>query len=410
MAAAPFLRDSFGRVITDLRISVTDRCNYRCVYCRVGRGEEEGAPAADRGGRAALPPGKIGAKGCEFPQGGPLPGDESGAAPAKRSADLGPRGPQVGASMPPRAVPAGRPTSGTRAAGALGPAPTEDALSWAALQRLARVFVGLGIRKVRLTGGEPLLRRGLADYIGFLRGLGVGDIALTTNGHLFAGMAEELRRAGLGRVTISLDSLQPEKFARITRVPDGLPRVLAALDAAGAAGLAPVKVNVVLLRGFNDDEVEALAEFARGRAATVRFIEFMPLEQGHLWTPAMVVPMREIVERIQRVYPLAPLPRRPGETACRFRFADGGPGEIGIVAPVTSPFCNQCSRVRLTADGKLRTCLFSLQEWDLRPALEAGDEALAERILRAVALKEERHHIGEAAFVKPARGMVQIGG
>jgi len=326
------MRDSFGRVISDLRISVTDRCNYRCVYCRVGRGEEMGAAAGN------------------------------------------------------------------------------DALSWTALERLARVLVGLGIRKVRLTGGEPLLRRGLAAYISFLRELGVGDIALTTNGHLLGPMAAELRRAGLSRVTISLDSLQPEKFARITRVPDGLPRVLAALDAAAAAGLAPVKVNVVLLRGVNDDEVEALAGFARERAATVRFIEFMPLEQGHLWTPAMVVPMREIVERVQRVYPLAPLPRRPGETACRYGFADGGPGEIGIVAPVTSPFCNQCSRIRLTADGKLRTCLFSLREWDLRPGLEESDEALIERILHAVALKEERHHIGEAAFVKPARGMVQIGG
>ncbi|HVA64227.1 MAG TPA: radical SAM protein, partial [Terriglobales bacterium] len=216
---SPRMRDSFGRVISDLRISVTDRCNYRCVYCRVGRGEEMGAAAGN------------------------------------------------------------------------------DALSWTALERLARVLVGLGIRKVRLTGGEPLLRRGLAAYISFLRELGVGDIALTTNGHLLGPMAAELRRAGLSRVTISLDSLQPEKFARITRVPDGLPRVLAALDAAAAAGLAPVKVNVVLLRGVNDDEVEALAGFARERAATVRFIEFMPLEQGHLWTPAMVVPMREIVER-----------------------------------------------------------------------------------------------------------------
>ncbi|MGH9481955.1 MAG: GTP 3',8-cyclase MoaA [Terriglobales bacterium] len=325
---AGVLTDSFGRSITDLRVSITDRCNYRCVYCRDERAAEDG------GGHA---------------------------------------------------------------------------LSWDQLERLARVFAGLGIRKVRLTGGEPLLRPGVAGHIAFLAGLGVAEIALTTNGHLLAPMAAELRRAGLSRVTISLDSLQPEKFARITRVPEALPRVLAAIEAAQAAGL-PVKVNVVLLRGVNDDEIEALAGFARERAVTVRFIEFMPLEQGGLWTPARVVPMREIVERIERVHALAPLPLRVSETARRYRFADGAAGEIGVIAPVTSPFCNQCSRIRVTADGKLRTCLFSVREWDLLPALGEGEAALRERILHAVHLKEERHHIGEPGFVKPARAMVQIGG
>lgn len=333
-AAPAALTDSFGRSITDLRISVTERCNYRCLYCRTGQGE---TPAAA--------------------------------------------------------------------------APSGEELSWAELERLARAFVGLGIRKVRLTGGEPLLRPGLVDFVATVAALGVTDIALTTNGHLLAPLAAPLRRAGLTRVTVSLDSLQPDNFARITRVPGGLDRVLEALDAAAAAGLWPLKVNVVLLRGYNDAEIEDFARFARRRDCVVRFIEFMPLEQGSLWSRDRVVPMDEIVQRISRVHALDPLPRKPGETACRYRFHDGADGEIGIVAPVTSPFCNQCTRIRVTADGKLRTCLFSLREWDLKPALRDSDgAALADRIRRAVAQKEERHHIGEPGFVKPARGMVQIGG
>ena len=328
------LTDSFGRSITDLRISVTERCNYRCVYCRTGQGE------------------------------------------ASNHAE-----------------------------------PPAEPLSWSELERLARAFVGLGIKKVRLTGGEPLLRPGLVEFVASVAALGVTDIALTTNGHLLAPLAGPLRRAGLTRVTVSLDSLQPESFTRITRVPGGLDRVLEALDAAAAARLWPVKVNVVLLRGYNDGEIEDFARFARERDCVVRFIEFMPLEEGSLWSRARVVPMDEIVQRISRVHALDPLPRKPGETACRYRFHDGADGEIGIVAPVTSPFCNQCTRVRVTADGKLRTCLFSLREWDLRPALrEPSADTLAGRIRRAVAQKEERHHIGEPGFVKPARGMVQIGG
>ncbi len=328
------LTDSFGRSITDLRISVTERCNYRCVYCRTGQGE------------------------------------------ASNHAE-----------------------------------PPAEPLSWSELERLARAFVGLGIKKVRLTGGEPLLRPGLVEFVASVAALGVTDIALTTNGHLLAPLAGPLRRAGLTRVTVSLDSLQPESFTRITRVPGGLDRVLEALAAAAAARLWPVKVNVVLLRGYNDGEIEAFARFARERDCVVRFIEFMPLEEGSLWSRARVVPMDEIVQRISRVHALDPLPRKPGETACRYRFHDGADGEIGIVAPVTSPFCNQCTRVRVTADGKLRTCLFSLREWDLRPALrEPSADTLAGRIRRAVAQKEERHHIGEPGFVKPARGMVQIGG
>lgn len=338
------LRDSFGRRISDLRISVTERCNYRCVYCRYG---------ADN-------------------------------------------------------------------------APVHEPLSWPELERLARVFAGLGIRKFRLTGGEPLVRDGLVDYVRYLSQLRLppeaaapakhidaerADIAITTNGHLLAEHAAELKRAGLTRVTVSLDSLQEEKFAQITRVRHGLARVLDSIAAAQDAGLQPVKINCVLLRGRNDDEIEAFAAFARERALSIRFIEFMPLEQGKLWQPEMVVPMTEVLERIKRVYPLQAVEPKPSETARRWRFADGAPGEIGIIAPVSTPFCNQCSRIRLTADGKLRTCLFSLREWDLRPALAAaGDDELSERIQHAVWLKEERHHIGEPGFVKPARSMVHIGG
>lgn len=322
------LRDSFGRSIRDLRLSLTDRCNYRCIYCRFGQGE----------------------------------------------------------------------------------APAEHPLSWRELERLTRIFVRFGVRKVRLTGGEPLLRSGLEDFVRFLDGLGLEDIALTTNGHLLAPRAAGLARAGLRRVTISLDSLREERFARITRVPGALEHVLAGIAAAQAAGLEPVKINVVLLRGHNDDEIEALAAFARQRSVMLRFIEFMPLEAGELWQPELVVPMAEVLERIGRVHALDPLPPRPSETARRFRFRDGAPGGIGIIAPVSSPFCNQCSRIRLTAGGKLRTCLFSLREWDLRAALAESEAAAEDLICRAVYLKEERHHIGEAGFTRPARTMVQIGG
>lgn len=327
------MNDRFGRAITDLRISVTDRCNYRCVYCRAGEG----------GGGS-------------------------------------------------------------------------DPMSWEELDRLARIFVDLGIRKIRLTGGEPLLRPGLVEFVARLRRLDVEDIAITTNGHLLAGMARDLKAAGLSRVTVSLDSVQAERFARITRVKTGFERVLAGIRAAREAGLEPVKINAVLLRDFNGDEVEAFAEFARQEDVIVRFIEFMPLEEGRLWSPEVVVPLREIVERLERVHPLVPIPHGASETARRYRFRDGAPGEIGIIAPVSLPFCGACSRIRLTADGKIRTCLFSLREWDVLAQLRqaapdaGGDQAVADWIGQAVYHKEERHHIGEPGFVKPSRTMVHIGG
>ena len=328
------LRDSHGRVIHDLRVSITDRCNYKCVYCRTG---------------------------------------------------------ELGAQYPELAI--------------------HEYL------RLIRLFVNLGITKVRLTGGEPLLRRGLVDLVRELSSLRTIfgdplDIALTTNGHLLEGLARPLREAGLNRVTVSMDAVDEPTFERITRVPGSYSAVLAGIRAAREAGLTPVKINCVLLRGFNDDQVEAFAHFARRENVIVRFIEFMPLEEGRLWSPEIVVPLREIIERIGRILPLRELaPNDPGETARRYTFADGK-GEIGIIAPVTQAFCGACSRVRLTSDGKIRTCLFSQIEHDLYGHMRAGalDEELHQYIVGTINQKEARHHIGEPGFLKPSRSMVHIGG
>jgi cyclic pyranopterin phosphate synthase len=328
------LTDSHGRVIHDLRVSITDRCNYKCVYCRTG---------------------------------------------------------EVGAQYPELVI--------------------EDYL------RLTRVFVGLGITKVRLTGGEPLLRKGLVELVAELAKLRTlwGDpleLALTTNGHLLAGLAAPLKAAGLNRVTVSMDAVDAAPFERITRVPGSFEAVLGGVRAALAAGLTPLKINCVLLRGFNENQIEGFARFARQEGVVVRFIEFMPLEEGRLWSPDIVVPMAEIVERISRVLPLVELPpRHASETARRFTFKDGV-GEIGMIAPVSQAFCGACSRVRLTSDGKIRTCLFSQVEHDLYGRLRAGasDEELREYIVHTVQGKEARHHIGEPGFLKPSRSMVHIGG
>lgn len=334
------LRDSHGRAILDLRLSVTDRCNYRCVYCRTGN---EGAQYSE--------------------------------------------------------------------------------LPIAEYARMVHLFVSLGVEKIRFTGGEPLLRRGLLDLIRQTAQLRPAftaegkpdarlDIAVTTNGHLLAPMARDLKDAGLNRVTVSMDAVDPEIFARITRVPGSFERVLAGVRAAQTAGLGPVKVNCVLLRGFNEGEIERFAEFSRTEGVIVRFIEWMPLEEDRSWTPAAVVPMDEIITRLQRVRPLVPLPPlHRSETARRFTF-DDGLGEIGIVAPVSQPFCGHCSRIRLTSDGKVRTCLFSQTDHDLLGPLRRGatDDELRVLIRRIVERKEARHHIGEAGFLKPSRSMVHIGG
>jgi cyclic pyranopterin phosphate synthase len=328
------LTDSHGRVIHDLRVSITDRCNYKCVYCRTG---------------------------------------------------------EAGAQYPELAI--------------------DEYL------RLIRLFVGLGITKVRLTGGEPLLRRGLLDLLRELAAMRTLwgeplDLAVTTNGHLLDSLAEPLKAAGLNRITVSMDAVDAGTFERITRIPGSFAAVLGGIRAARRAGLTPLKINCVLLRGFNDDQIEGFAHFARQEDVVVRFIEFMPLEEGRLWSPQIVVPMREIVERIGRVLPLLELPpHEASETARRYGFADGR-GEIGIIAPVTQAFCGACSRLRLTSDGKIRTCLFSQVEHDLygRMRTGAGDEELREYIYKTVQQKEARHHIGEPGFLKPSRSMVHIGG
>ena len=350
------LHDKFGRAITDLRISITDRCNYKCVYCRTGN---EGA----------------------------LYGD----------------------------------------------------LPFADYLRMARVLVGMGITKVRLTGGEPLLRNGVVDFVRELTKLrpqglkplsskslnGTAeavpfheasaseplDIALTTNGHLLADLAKPLKDAGLTRVTVSMDAVDPDRFARITRVPNGYDQVLAGIRAARRAGLWPLKVNCVLMRGFNEDQIIPFGMFAREEGVTVRFIEFMPLEEGRTWAPSTVVTLEEILARMAEYRPLVEIPHGRSETARRYRFEDGV-GEIGIIAPVSHPFCGHCSRIRITSDGKIRTCLFSAWDHDLHAQMRRGasDEELAEFIRGVVAKKEERHHIGEPDFVPASRTMVHIGG
>lgn len=282
---------------------------------------------------------------------------------------------------------------------------------------MVRVFAGLGIRKVRLTGGEPLLRAGLVEFVRELARLHNSDghpleIAITTNGHLLAELAQPLKDAGLTRVTVSMDGVNEEKFAKISRVQNAFAQVLAGVRAAKLAGLEPVKVNCVLLRGFNDDQIEAFGEFARDEGVIVRFIEFMPLEEDRVWSPDVVVRMDEIVARLSKLRGLREVPRRfDSETARRFVFTDGV-GEIGIVAPVSDPFCHHCSRVRVTSDGKVRTCLFSVFEHDLAAIMRSGatDAEMAAYVTEIVTHKEERHHIGEKDFVPASRTMVHIGG
>ncbi len=334
--AASRLRDSHGRAITDLRLSVTDRCNFRCVYCRTGMGGES-----------------------------------------------------------------------------LGEMPLAD------YAHMLRLFVATGVEKIRFTGGEPLLRRGLLDLIRETAQMrpafapeGKLDLAITTNGHLLAPMVGDLKRAGLTRVTVSMDAVNADTFTRITRIPGSFLRVRDGIRAAQDAGFGPVKVNCVLMRGFNDGEIEAFAEFSRTEGVIIRFIEFMPLGEDRSWAPETVVRMEEILERLNRVRPVVALPANQlSETARRFTF-DDGLGEIGIIAPVSHPFCGHCSRIRLTSDGKIRTCLFSQSDHDLAGPLKRGasDDELTALIRRVVDRKEARHHIGEPGFLSPSRSMVQIGG
>jgi cyclic pyranopterin phosphate synthase len=275
-----------------------------------------------------------------------------------------------------------------------------------------RVFATLGVDELRLTGGEPLVRRDFPRLVEMLARIeGLSDISVTTNGYLLERDAEAIVAAGIDRVNVSIDSLQRDRFFQITR-RDSLPQVLRGLEALAAhPEVHPIKVNAVAMRDFTEEEAIPFAEFARSTAFQVRFIEFMPLDGDHAWTPDAVLTGDELRGIIQAVHPLEELPREPSSTARVFRFADGK-GEIGFINPVSEPFCSDCNRIRLTAEGKLRTCLFSLGETDLREPLRAGaSEAELERIVRdAVWRKELKHHVGEAGFRQPPRTMSAIGG
>ena len=331
---ASVLRDSYGRAIRDLRVSLTDRCNFRCFYC----------------------------------------------------------------------LPHGEPPI----------APKEQMLSYEEIEYVCDIFVSLGIEKIRLTGGEPMLRRDIETIIQKLGKLkpALHDLALTTNGYFLPERAQGLKDAGLDRVTISLDSLKRDVFKRMTGV-DVLDKVLAGIAAAKNAGLEPIKINAVIVRGHNEDEVADFAAFAREHNVKMRFIEFMPLDSGHEWSRADVVSGKEIRERIGERFPLVGVDvARGSETSSRYRFADGAPGEIGIIAPVTEPFCGACSRIRLTADGQIRTCLFSTVEHSLRDVVRSGASRaeIVDYIESVILKKEPRHFINDPGFVTPSRTMSFIGG
>jgi len=327
------LKDSHGRVIRELRLSITDRCNFRCVYCM---------------------------------------------EPDVRFLD----------------------------AGAL--------LSVDELVRVARLCVALGVRKVRITGGEPTVHPRLVEIIRGVAGLGVADVALTTNGALMDSkrLAAWLD-AGLSRITVSIDSLRPEVFAAVTRSRCSPDDVIAGVAAAKGAGFSVIKLNAVVVRGFNEGEVADLAGLARRFGVEVRFIEYMPLDSARAWDPSKLVPADEILERIGAMYRLVEVGREGASgTALLYGFADGAPGRIGVIAPVTRPFCGECSRLRITADGKVRPCLFSREEWDLMPLLRsgAGDDEVEEFLVDATWTKQAGHGISSAGFVQPDRPMSAIGG
>lgn len=327
------LVDGFGRVVSNLRISVTDRCNFRCRYCM----PEEGMPWLNK----------------------------------------------------------------------------DEVLSYEEMARLAKVFCTLGVTKIRLTGGEPLMRKDLSTLVGYLSRLpGLEDLALTTNGYFLADQAGELARAGLKRINVSLDSLDPLRFTLVTR-RDHFHRVWEGIEEAERQGMRPIKLNAVLIRGVNDDEIPRFADLARSRPFIIRFIEFMPIGADDGWTPDRVVSSAEIIRRIEdhTGTRLVPVERHGLQPADRFRFEDGA-GEIGFISSVSEPFCDHCNRVRITADGKLRTCLFSLGETDLRGLLRSGadDEEIAASIRGAVKQKEAGHRINQPGFVRPERTMSQIGG
>jgi cyclic pyranopterin phosphate synthase len=352
MTQDKLLVDSYGRTLRDLRISITDRCNFRCLYCLP---ETEAAHNFYRGRWANLP----------------------NSTPIVQQW-----------------------------------VPRTKILSFEEIERVVRIAVGLGIQKIRLTGGEPLLRNDVEVLVARISKIsGIQDLAMTTNGFLFPEKARKLRDAGLRRISFSLDSLDAANFKKITG-RDGLEEVLTSIKLAQDLGFDPVKVNAVVIRDINDREIVALAEFAREHNVSFRFIEFMPLDSARAWLKEMVVPGHEVLARLKARFSLQPVrSENPAETATRWAFEDGR-GEIGIIAPVSEPFCGHCNRIRMTADGKIRTCLFSVTEHDLRSMLRDGrsDEEIVKWLKGVVWQKEERHHIGEVDFVPASRSMSCIGG
>ncbi|HSB71982.1 MAG TPA: GTP 3',8-cyclase MoaA [Candidatus Methylomirabilis sp.] len=327
------LKDSFGRTIDDLRISLTDRCNFRCIYCMPA----EGLPWL----------------------------------------------------------------------------PKREILTYEEILRLARIFIDLGIRTVRLTGGEPLMRQDIDVLIAGLTRLEPDlDLSMTTNGFFLQDKARRLAEAGLKRINVSLDSLQPERFERMVR-RDGqlVGKILEGMRTSREVGLSPIKINCVVMRGYNEDELVAFARLGREHDYQVRFIEYMPLDAQGAWSMQTVVPGAEILARVHEVFPLAAATGNGSEPASVHRFADGR-GSIGVIASVTEPFCDQCNRIRITADGQLRTCLFSIHEHNLKGLLRSGatDEEIADFIIAAVWKKEPGHKIGQPDFVQPTRSMSAIGG
>jgi len=327
------LRDTFGRIADDLRISVTDRCNFRCIYCMPAAG----LPWIAR----------------------------------------------------------------------------DEVLTFEEITRVTRILVSdCGVRTIRLTGGEPLVRKGIEELTAMIAGLDEGlDIAMTTNGILLREKAAALKAAGLSRLNISLDTLRRDRFRNLAR-RDALERVLDGIRAAREAGFTKIKLNVVVMRGVNDDEVLDFARLARQEGYEVRFIEFMPLDADDIWSPESVVASREIIDAIDREFPVEPVHGERPAPANRYRFRDGAPGGVGVIPSVSDAFCKVCNRIRLTAEGRLRTCLFSLREHDVKALLRgsASDGEIVEFVRAAVWQKEEGHKIGQADFVKPGKTMSQIGG
>ncbi len=355
MILPSLLSDAHGRIMRDLRVSLTDRCNFRCLYC--------------------------------------LPETEEAAGFYRTKFD------SIRNPNPQKLrLPDWKPRS--------------EILSFEEIERIVRLSAALGIQKIRLTGGEPLLRQGTEVLVAKIAQIpGISDLAMTSNGFLFGKKGAALKAAGLQRISFSMDSLDRKNFKKMTG-RDGLVEVLASITLAQELGLNPVKVNAVVIRGINDHELESLAEFAQNQNLSFRFIEFMPLDSSRAWLKDMVVPGKEILERLQTRFSLKAIQSpNSAETARRWAFPDGR-GEIGIIAPVTEPFCGHCNRLRLTADGKIRTCLFSIQEHDLKSLLRGGasDPEIAELLRSIVWQKEAGHRIGKPDFVQPTRTMSCIGG